>query len=133
MELVWVRGSGWGPWGRTRWTRRPTATRRSDMAYDSYRDSNGVRWSIPPAIGQGWTMLAYVDDAADPKYNTPPPDMTASMPEPSDAGTGVPHPTDEQTRVIFLDLRGKIEAYAKEHRGEVQLRVTASAIPWWVW
>lgn len=93
-------------------------------AYESYKDTNGVTWTVMSA-SNGWTMLASVLDSADPKYDPPPADEMVSImpPNPMLPAGGIP--TDEQRRVIFTGLRDKIETYAKAHRGAAVLRVTA--------
>lgn len=99
-----------------------------------YRDSNGVTWTVMEA-SNGWTLLGSVLDDADPKYDPPPEDVTASMP-PAASGdlNTVIRPTDEQTRVIFIELRDKMEAQATKLKGRAVLGVTAKApVPWWVW
>lgn len=100
----------------------------------SYRDSNGVTWTVMEAEN-GWTQLGSVLDEADPKYDPPPEDVTASMP-PAVSGdmSTVIRPNAEQTRVIFVELRDKMEAQATKLRGRAVLSVKAKApVPWWVW
>jgi hypothetical protein len=92
--------------------------------YQSYRDSNGVTWTVMEAAN-GWTMIGSVLDEADPRYDPPPPDVTASLPQPMDIGVVV-RPTDEQTRVIFTQLRAKMEEAAAAHKGKAVLQVKAS-------
>lgn len=110
------------------------------MAYDSYRDSNGVTWTVVwPATKKRHQAIATVMDTADPKYDPEPADITVSMAEGGlqiggldiiPSGTA----TDEQQRVLFIELIGKVEGYAKEHRRLVELKVTASPpTPWWLW
>jgi hypothetical protein len=106
------------------------------MAYDSYRDSNGVRWTIGPPTG--WNMAAWVLPDADPRYEPQADDQQASMPPNYDGNfteqPGGTPPTGDQQRVIFTELTTAIEAYAKAHRGNTLLQVTASPpVPWWVW
>lgn len=99
--------------------------------YESYKDSNGVTWTVMSAAN-GWTMLASVLDSADPKYDPPPADEMAMMPPvESFGGVMTPVPTAEQKRVIFTELRNKIEAFAKAHRGAAVLKVTAAPPTWW--
>lgn len=102
------------------------------MAYDHYRDTNGVTWTVAPpdapATGNPprWTMFAYVPDESQIKYVPPPSDVMASTPAPPDMGRGVPNASAEQVRVIYLELISQIEAYAKTHAGSVVMTVTAS-------
>lgn len=102
------------------------------MAYDHYRDSNGVTWTVgppdAPATGNPprWTMYAYVPDEAQVKYDPPPTDVMASTPAPADFGRGIPNATAEQVRVIFTELVALIEAYARTHAGAVVMTVTAA-------
>lgn len=110
------------------------------MGYDAYRDSNGVTWTVvTPSSGKGFTMMATVLDTADPKYDPEPEDITVSMAQGGVQVGGIDiiptaPPTGEQTRVLFTELVGKVEEYAKQHRGATSLKVTASAgVPWWVW
>lgn len=100
------------------------------MAYDRYKDSNGVWWTVAPPDGAGWFMVGYVADEEQAAYQPPPPDQMARTPAPEDVGRGVANPTPEQVRVIFLQLVQLIEAYAKEHRTQVVLRVTAHSDAW---
>lgn len=105
------------------------------MAYDKYRDTNGVTWTVGPPTG--WMMAAWVLPDADPQYEPEADDQSASMP-PGYGGhmTEQPDipPSGDQQRVIFLDLVKNIESYAQAHRANVLLRVTASPpLPWWVW
>jgi hypothetical protein len=108
------------------------------MGYDSYRDSNGVTWTVV-ATANGFTLLGTVLDEADPKYDPPVEDVTASMAQGGVqvGGIDIIHtdpPTAEQTRVLFAELAGKMEAIARAHRGQALLAVKASApVPWWVW
>jgi len=102
------------------------------MAYDSYRDANGVTWTVGPPTG--WTMAAWVLPDASPTYVPEADDQQASMPPPTLHGVADGAPSGEQQRVIFLDLVKAIEGYAAEHKRNVVLKVTASPpIPWWVW
>jgi hypothetical protein len=105
------------------------------MAYDSYKDRNGVTWNVI-TMANGFTMIATVLDTADPKYDPPAEDLTATMASsvpPIVQGLGS-SATAEQTRVLFTELVTKIEAWAKDHRGATSLMVTAKPpIPWWVW
>lgn len=100
----------------------------------SYRDSNGVTWTVMQA-SNGWTLLGSVLDDADPKYDPPAEDVTASMPPAAGEDlSSVIAPTAEQTRVIFIELRGKMEEQATKLRGKAVLGVKAKApVPWWVW
>jgi hypothetical protein len=100
----------------------------------SYRDSNGVTWTVMQA-SNGWTLLGSVLDEADPKYDPPPEDVTASMPPAAGEDlASVIAPTPEQTRVIFIELRNKMEQQATKLKGKAVLGVSAKApIPWWVW
>jgi hypothetical protein len=101
------------------------------MAYDHYRDSNGVTWTIV-STAHGWTMLGTVLDDADPRYDPDPGDLRNTM-ELTPINQVADHfvtPTAEQTRVLFLGLVDKIEAFAKEHRGATSLKVTAHADQW---
>jgi hypothetical protein len=104
------------------------------MPYESYKDSNGVSWTVI-STQNGFTMLASVLDSADPKYDPPAEDLVESMAQggvqlgPIDIIHTDP-PTPEQTRVIFTGLTKKIEAYAKSHRGAAVLKVTASKTNW---
>lgn len=93
------------------------------MAYDSYTDSNRVRWTIAPPAGTSWYMIAYVADDEQLKYDPPPTDVMASMPPPDTFKSSTPGPSAEQQRVIFLDLVQKIEEYAKMNRSHVALQV----------
>lgn len=102
------------------------------MAYDHYRDTNGVTWVVAPpdapATGHPprWTMFAYVPDDSQIRYSPPPTDVMASTPAPDDFGRGIPNASAEQVRVIFLELVSQIEAYAKTHAGSVVMEVTAA-------
>lgn len=100
-------------------------------AYESYKDSNGVTWTVM-SVSNGWTMVASVLDSADPKYDPAPADEMAVMP-PNAMLPGGGIPSEEQRRVLFIDLRNKIETYAKAHRGAAVLKVTASPPKWWLW
>lgn len=107
------------------------------MAYDRYTDSNGVVWTMAPNDGSAWFMVAYVADTEPRAYEPAPTDIMASMPKPEDTGRygpGFTVPTAEQTRVLFLDAVSKLEQYAKDHRNQVVLRVTAhnQALGWLV-
>lgn len=108
------------------------------MAYDHIRDSNGVTWTVI-AADNGFTLMATVLDGADPKYDPPAEDQQAQMAQGGVqvGGVDVVHtdpPTGEQTRTLFTELVQAVEKYAKEHRGAVLLKVTASAgTPWWLW
>jgi len=107
------------------------------MAYDGYNDSNGVHWTVV-TTGNGFTMLATVLDDADPRYDPPAEDLVVKMAQGGVqiGDADIVHtdpPTAEQTRTLFVELAGKIEAFAKAHRGPV-LKVSASRpVPWWVW
>lgn len=106
------------------------------MAYDSYRDSNGVTWTVGPPTG--WNMAAWVLETADPRYEPQADDQSASMPPPYDGhmteGAGGTPPSGDQQRVIFTQLVSDIEKFAKQNREHVLLKVTASPpVPWWVW
>lgn len=94
------------------------------MAYESYKDSNGITWTVL-STANGWTMIASVLDSADPKYEPPATDQMASTPAAMGPALTPLGPTPEQTRVIFTKLRDDIEAYAKAHRGAAILKVTA--------
>lgn len=108
------------------------------MAYESYKDSNGVTWTVI-TTANGFTMIASVMDSADPKYDPPAEDFTASMPQggvqlgPLDI-VHTAAPTPEQTRTLYMELRGKIDEYAKSHRGaqHVTLKVEehANSLAW---
>lgn len=101
------------------------------MGYDKYKDTNGVTWQVRQT---GWNMLAYVADDASPRYDPPATDQQQGLPPPDDTGSGVAEPTGEQQRVMFTALAADIENFAKQHRGNTLLNVTASPpIPWWVW
>jgi hypothetical protein len=109
--------------------------------YDHYVDSNGVRWHVvTPAKDHGWSLMADVDPEQANPYYVPDVDIqTASMEQgglqlgPLDIVKSPP-PTSQQQQTLFLELRDKIETYAREHRANVVLRVTASkGMPWWVW
>lgn len=91
-------------------------------SYESYKDSNGVTWTVM-SVSNGWTMVASVLDSADPRYDPPPADEMAAMPMNQMLPNAIP--SEEQRRVIFVDLRNKIETYAKAHRGAAVLKVTA--------
>lgn len=107
------------------------------MAYDKYKDTNGVTWTITPSenlVATGglsltrlaeyqWKMMAYVADEAEVGYTPAAPDLVATLPAFLPGTTA----DAEQTRNIFTDLVGQIEAWAKDHRHQVMLRVTASA------
>jgi hypothetical protein len=108
------------------------------MAYESIKDSNGVTWTVI-TTANGFTMIASVLDSADPNYDPAPPDLDAKM---SQGGIqlgdiDIVHtdpPTPEQTRTLYIELVGKVQQWAKDHRGATSLKVTAKApIPWWVW
>lgn len=107
------------------------------MPYESYRDSNGVTWTVI-STQNGFTMIGSVLDSADPKYDPPATDLMESMAKggvqlgPIDIIHTEP-PTAEQTRVIFTGLTRQIEAYAKSHRGGAVLKVTASPTSGWWW
>lgn len=112
------------------------------MAYDKYKDTNGVTWTVTPSeqlVATGglsltrlaeyqWRMMAYVPDENEVGYAPPAPDLVATMPAFLPGAVA----NAEQTRNIFVDLVGKIEGWAKEHRHQVTLRVTASAGPGWL-
>lgn len=105
------------------------------MAYDKYKDQNGVTWRVITS-GNGYTMIGTVLDDADPKYDPPAEDQQASLPlNPSALEVqnktiiSPDPPTAEQTRVIFIELIKKIEAYAASHRPLLMLKVTARP-PW---
>ena len=101
------------------------------MGYDKYKDTNGITWAVHQT---GWSMAAYVPEDASPRYEPPATDQQQTMPAPPDAGKGVPLPSGEQQRVMFSALAADIEQYAKAHRTDALLTVTASPpIPWWVW
>jgi hypothetical protein len=106
------------------------------MPYESYKDSNGVSWTVI-TTQNGFTMIASVLDSADPKYDPPAEDLMESMAQggvqlgPVDIVHTDP-PTAEQVRVIFTGLTKKIEAYAKAHRGAAILKVTARPVNWWL-
>lgn len=99
------------------------------MAYESYKDSNGVTWTVI-STANGFTLIGSVLDSADPKYDPPAEDQTAKMAQggvqlgPWDIVHTDP-PTGQQQQVLFTELTGKIEEYAKAHRGGVLLKVTA--------
>lgn len=108
--------------------------------YDSYRDSNGIGWTVVwPAAKKRHEAIATVLDTADPKYDPEPGDITVHMAQggvqlggleivPSEEASG------EQQRVLYIELIGDIETYAKAHRSGAVLKVTASVgTPWWVW
>lgn len=101
------------------------------MAYDSYTDTNRVRWIVAPPAGTSWYMLAYVADDQDLKYDPVPSDMMASTPPPETFKSSTPGPTAEQVRVIFAELVQKIEEYAKMNRSHVVLQVKASNTALW--
>jgi MYXO-CTERM domain-containing protein len=102
------------------------------MAYDRYRDKNGVTWTVVwPAGKKRFEAIATVEDTAQPKYDPEAADITASMSQggvqffgldivPSDQATG------EQQRTLFIELVGKIEQYASEHTRNTSLKVTPS-------
>jgi hypothetical protein len=112
------------------------------MGYDKYKDTNGVTWTITPSdalVATGgitltmqanyqWKMMAYVRDEDEVGYAPPAPDLVATMPAPMPGATA----NAEQTRNIFIDLTSQIEGWAKEHRHQVTLRVTASAGSGWL-
>lgn len=107
------------------------------MAYDKYKDSNGVTWTVT-TVPNGYTMIASVRDDAERKYDPPAEDQMAKMPlnpsalEVNNKTVIQPDPpTGEQTRVIWLELVQKIEAYAAAHKGALMQTVTAS--PPWGW
>lgn len=103
------------------------------MPYESYKDSNGVTWTVI-TTQNGFTMLGTVLDSADPRYDPPAEDIVEKMAQggvqigPIDVIHTDP-PTPEQTRVLFTGLVKKIEAYAKSHKGPV-LKVTAKPTNW---
>lgn len=103
------------------------------MAYDQYRDSNRVVWTIAPPDGSSWYMLAYVKDSEELAYDPPPSDIMASTPPLEGFGRATPPPTAEQARVIFIELTGKIEEFARQNRSKVTLRVAAhNDSAWWI-
>jgi hypothetical protein len=98
------------------------------MAYERYRDRNGVTWTIV-WTHKGHTAIATVLDDADPKYDPDLGDLKAEM-DPGgvqalgyDIIEGDPA-TDEQQRVLFIELTGKIEKLAAEHSRATSLKVT---------
>lgn len=91
--------------------------------YDRYKDSNGVWWTMAPPDGSSWFMIGYVADTEQRAYEPDAPNLMAKTPEPDDIGRGVPAPTPDQARVIFLSLTSKIEDFAKNHQNQVVLRV----------
>lgn len=101
------------------------------MAYDHYRDTNGVTWTIV-TTDNGWTMLATVLDDADPKYGFDPGDLKNTMQTaaPNMIADKFIRPTGEQTQILFLGLVDKIEAFAKDHRTATVLKVTARPDNW---
>lgn len=98
--------------------------------YDSYKDLNGVTWFVYTA-DQGWKMAAGVADDANPYYEPPPADLLSEMGKgglqifDKDIIRSDP-PTVQQSQNLFLDLRKQIDRYAKEHKADVAIRVTAS-------
>lgn len=92
------------------------------MAYDQYKDTNGVTWTITAA--RGFVFIAYVADTANPRYVPPPSDITAKM-DPGGVQIGPwsfgadDAPTAQQQQTLFIELSGKIESYAKEHVANV--------------
>lgn len=100
------------------------------MAYDSYRDSNGITWTlIWPKKYKRHAVLATIEDGKSPRYATDPGDFQASM----DRG-GVfvgdltviegPDATAEQQRVLMAEIIGKVEGWASKHRGETVIVVS---------
>jgi hypothetical protein len=106
------------------------------MAYDAYKDQNGVTWTVGWRDG-GHTAIATVLEDAQPRYEPDPGDVTAKM-DPGGLqlfGAEIlkgDHATDEQMRVLFIELSQKIEAIAAQHRRSTVLRVSASPpmSPW---
>jgi len=106
------------------------------MPYESYKDSNGVPWTVV-WTKHGHTAIGTVLEDAQPRYDSDVGDVRAEM-DPgglqffgTDIIEGSPA-TDEQRRVLFIELTEKIEAIAAEHRRNTQLRVTGSPgmSPW---
>jgi hypothetical protein len=101
------------------------------MAYDHYIDQNGVTWTVVWTNGRH-TALATVPDNAQPRYDPDLGDVSARM-DPGglqffgqDIIKGDPA-TDEQQRVLFVELTQKIDALAAQHRRGTELEVSAHA------
>ena len=94
-------------------------------AYDSYKDKNGVTWTIATS---GTAMLGTVLEGASPKYVPQAEDMFVKILTPGDSTQA------EVERKAFIDLREKIDQYSKDHASSVALVVSAKpGLPWWVW
>lgn len=104
------------------------------MAYDHYTDTNGVTWQILP-VNNGFTLMATVRDDAEVVYDPPATDQMVKM---DAGGMQIPtpfgdiaispkdaSPTGEQQRVLFTEIRDKIEAYAKANQGHQLMTVRA--------
>lgn len=107
------------------------------MAYDHITDVNGITWTVI-TTPDGYTMIASVLDAADPKYDPPAEDQIAKMPLNPGAlelnnrqVIGADPPTGEQTRMLYLDLVKKVQDWAQAHKGMAMLKVTEK--PPWGW
>lgn len=91
------------------------------MPYDHYTDRNGVPWTVVWK-DKRHTAIATVLDDAQPRYDPDLGDLTVRM----DPGglqffgqniiDGDPA-TDEQQRVLFIELTEKIENLARQHGG----------------
>lgn len=87
--------------------------------YDSYKDTNGVVWKI---YATNRLVFAYTPTDQGVRYRETPTDLQASRP--SNGGNS---PEDREADVAsFSRLRKLIDEYAQDHRGEVELVVTAS-------
>lgn len=99
------------------------------MPYESYKDSNGVSWTVV-WTRKRHTAIGTVLEDAQPRYDPDVGDVRAEM-DPGglqiggrDIIEGDPA-TDEQQRVLFIELVGKIEDIARAHRGATMLQVSA--------
>lgn len=102
------------------------------MGIDQYKDSNRVVWTIAPPDGSSWNVIAYVKDDEEIAYDPPPADLMASTPSGQEYHASASPPTTEQARVLYIELVGKIEEYARQNRGHVTLRVTAHRDNGWI-
>lgn len=97
--------------------------------YDSYTDTNGVRWAIYTSTA---SMIASVpdDDVVPRRYVPPAEDLVQLVTTTGDSTRA------EVERVAFAKLRDQVEEYARAHTANVALVVAThpdKKMPWWLW
>lgn len=89
--------------------------------YTTYKDSNGVTWTI---LNGASSLAATVLPDATPRYDPEAPDI-GPVPKPSLDASATDDEVRERDRRAFSNLRDWIDAWAGDNRQRVILRVTA--------